>query len=134
MNKKGIMKTLEAMIAIVILLIIIFTIIPKRIDFEEEIPINVKTSQEFILNTLSDNDSLRDCVINNPLCKNNNDMQRFVEDNKPLGYNYDFEICNKADCVVNTLPVDKAVYVNDVFISEGEESPKIFRIWMWELD
>lgn len=134
MNKKGWIKTLEAVIAIILIMGFILIITPKH-EIGEEIPENVKVAQEFILEEVLYNETFRNCVINAKTgsCKKDGgckeDLNNFIAENVPAGYDYECEICISGSCIaLPTETLEKSVYVNNVFIAEG---PRIFRIYFW---
>ena len=135
LNKKGYIKTVEAFIAIIIILIVVFFILPERPKQEFETPPIVESAQNFILNELTYNETARDCVITNRLCENSIVFTSIIESNIPAGYNYTAKICDTTTCVVPT-PIDKDVYVSDIIISSTleEQKPKIVRLWIWSRD
>ena len=64
MVKQGYIRTLEAVIAIVIILLFIFTITPKNITNPSDIPVQVKTAQTYILQSIAEDGSgLRGAVL-----------------------------------------------------------------------
>lgn len=132
MNKKAYMRTVEAVIAIIILIIFIFTVIQRPPKSEHKIPLNVQEAQNAIIKEATLNNSIRNCIITNPLCHNSIIMQNLFQENIPVIYNYTFKICEETTCLANT-PF-KTVYVADVFISSTYEDkkPKILRFWIWE--
>lgn len=135
MDKKGYIKTLEAVVAIVGILVFIYAIIPDRSIQESKVPPVVKSSQEFIINEISTNEKIRDCVINNPLCENSDIIKNAIKNNIPTGFDHAFKICENTNCLTNT-PFDRSVYLTDVFIVSTLENqnPKIVRIWIWRKD
>lgn len=132
MNKRAYMRTVEAVIAIIILIIFIFTVIQKTPQPEHKIPLNVQEAQNAIIKEATINNSIRNCIITNSLCHNSAMMQSLFQENIPPIYNYTFKICEETTCLANT-PF-KTVYVADVFISSTYEDkkPKILRFWIWE--
>ena len=131
-DKKGYIRTIEAIIAIVIILIVIFTLIPKKIEKSAKVPSIVEASQNFILNEIAFNDTIRECIVNNTECENSSILTSIIEKNIPAGYEIAYRICDTSNCVINT-PVDKDVFVNDIFVASTLETqnPKIVRLWTW---
>ena len=132
-NRSGYLRTLEAIIAAVLVLIFIFTLLPRREISSPETPYVVQSSQEFILNQILVNDTLRGCVVSDPLCENSDAMRQLILDNLPPGYTYGFKICDTTNCLISTSP-DKSVFVADVLLSAdlASQNPKVFRLWLWE--
>ena len=58
MDKKGYIKTIEAVIAIMAILIFLFTTFPDRSIKESDTPKIVKSSQEFIVNEILTNEEI----------------------------------------------------------------------------
>ncbi len=134
-GNKGYLRTLEAVIAIIVILLFIYTVTPRNSNVEAGVPSNVQSAQDFIFKELSFNESIRKCVVQTVV---SNDCQGWVnevvENNSPFGYTFDVVICDKTACVSSEPPFDKNVYMSDVFISSSleEQNPKIIRIYMWE--
>jgi hypothetical protein len=132
-NKKAYLRTVEAIIAIIIIVIVSFTLIPRHRIPTPKTPFNVKSSQDFILNEILTNKVLRACVLHDPGCETNNQFKSLFEKNIPMAYNYTYKICDKTNCVVTT-PTDKSIYMNDIIIAPDDigDKPKIVRLWVWE--
>jgi|TARA_Y100000310_G_scaffold225672_1_gene227734 hypothetical protein len=135
MNKKGFAKTLEATIAIILILTFIFYFTPKSLSEDPSIPANVMESQAFILEQISTTPSLRDCLVQSAavgkcetVCLNVSD---FVQDNdnKPFGYTAFCEVCNSANTCAGDLPLNVSLYTDSVFLSG--KFPKVVRIYFW---
>lgn len=131
-DKKGYIRTVEAIIAIVIILIVIFTLIPKKIEKSAKVPSIVEASQNFILKEMTVNETIRECIVNNTECENSTIFKSIIEKNVPAGYEVAYKICDTSNCVTNTS-IDKDVFVNDIFIASTLETqnPKIVRLWTW---
>jgi len=132
MDKKAYIKTLEAVIAIVAILVFVYAIIPDRSIEDPKTPPVVKNAQNFIIKEISSNELIRDCVINNPLCENSDLIKNTISNNIPAGFDHAFKICETTNCLADT-PFDRSVYLTDVFITSTLENqqPKIVRIWIW---
>jgi hypothetical protein len=133
-NKKGYLKTIEAVVAILIILGFIYVITPKQHLPKETTPQSVESAEEFVINQALYNSTYRNCiVINDRAC-----IDALVKKNTPLGYNYQFEMCDTSTSCLQKLniilPIDKSIYSKNVFISQeqGVINPKVFRIYMWE--
>lgn len=129
MVKGAYIKTLEAIIAIVLILTVVFVVIPKPITYEEKVPFNVKNAQEFIIKEIRENAEIRNAVFTNPTDAKNK-ISALIEENLPIGFTYAFEICDTTVCVLENTPLDRNVYMADVMLSNGE--PRIVRIWFWQ--
>src|SRR3989338_11350797 len=125
MNKQGYIRTLEAVIAIVIMMLFIFTVINKPLNSPGKIPPLVEKSQQYILNEISFNDTLRQKVvsadISNPASTSfldaNDTLNDLILANIPPGYTYTFLICDQTTCVTTPPATQTAVYFDDLFIA-----------------
>jgi len=146
-GKKGYLRTVEAVIALVIILIVTFYSIPKeKIDISAT-PNIVDASQDIIKKKILLDESLKASIISDdPDAKKN--IGEILEKNKPVGFIYAFRICDNptclctastADCIkpAGKLPSDAAsnVYMADVFVSAvigGAAKHAVIRFWMWQ--
>lgn len=139
MNKKGFLRTLEAVIAIIIVLGLILFLTPTKIPDVGDVPGSVEEAQKIIVQEISQNATYRKCALDNKdrscigMDYPCNYVEQFVRGNTPSGYDYNCEICDSSvSCVDNLhIPVDKTVYAKDIFIS-GPPS-RVFRVYMWQL-
>ena len=129
-NKKAFMKTLEALIAVVLLLIFVTAIFilntsPKK----EEIPEDIKLSQDSILNKIETDSALRICLTNsNEPC-----IKTMITSSLPPTIEYQINICVNPDpssCAVLQNLADK-VYVRSLIIQE-QGTMAILRLYMWQ--
>ncbi len=138
MNKKGFLRTIEAVIAIIIILGLILFLTPTRVSDVGEVPGTIEEAQKIIIEEISFNETFRDCVLKNKgiscigmdwPCS---DIEIFVRGNTPPGYDFNCEICDSSvSCVENLhVPIDQTVYAKDIFIA-GEPS-RVFRVYLWE--
>lgn len=144
-NKKGYLRTVEAVIALVIILVVISVALPRKINMMDT-PTIVKSSQEIIREEILFDDSLKKCIVDDPVC--NDAIGDVIERNQPIGFDFAFKICSTpASCLCNDNCVKPAannigpddissnVYMADVFVSstiKNEESThKVVRFWMW---
>ncbi|MDD5177886.1 MAG: hypothetical protein PHT54_01215 [Candidatus Nanoarchaeia archaeon] len=156
-NKKGVIKTFEAVLAIVMILLFIYTILPTPTNSNPETPFEVEASFDYILDEILTNSSLRYCVVKVAQCRNMEYMQDLILNGKPTTYEFAYTICDTPTCLcedecvnfkdkekvpgcndlcVNSAswPGEKNVYMGDVFVASYQDSaaePKIFRIWLW---
>ncbi len=136
MFKKGYMKTLEAVIAIILVLVATYTIIPRYVEPKPEQPLAIQDAQRFIVSSISQDDNLRAMLLTNdanaPAA-----LQIKLQENIPLNYDFVCAICPKTSACVLPTPLDKTVYMNDIFVAStiglklSEQNPKIIRFWIW---
>lgn len=152
-NKRGWIRTLEAVIAILLVLGFVAYVYPKGVSYEGIKPQIVESSQSFIMKNILETPVFRSCVLGvsceeNCACEselskqpfacweNDDGVKNLIESNLPAGYDYSCEICSKSvSCI--TLPVisEKDVYTNSIYvsgISDGQSFGKVMRIYFWE--
>jgi hypothetical protein len=138
-NKKGVVKTLEAVIAVVALLAFILIILPEREIPTGEVPAEIETAQQAILDEISLNKNYRDCITIGSAayqgkCQGGclSSVESFVAAKTPAGYQAACEVCNSAiSCVDFGFPVDKSVYTDSVFIA-NKPVTKVLRVYFYE--
>jgi len=135
-SKKAYIRTIEAVIAIVLLLFTSYLIAPKELTNPRETPYVVESAQEYAISQATSNESLRNIIINYDSDTNlaNRSLNGIIENRLPAGYKYSSVICTSPDCV--TLPeLQTSVYMNDVLItgetSTGEQVIRLVRVWFW---
>ena len=142
MFKKGYIRTLEAVIAIVIILLFIFTITPERVTNPKAVPPQVENAQRYILDEVENNQDLRDealAVASDGQCGGDAavapNIDLLVSNNLPPGFAYSCAVCSTTSCVFTPEGVTTSVYVDDVMITPDNiaDGPKIVRIWFWQL-
>jgi len=147
-NKKGYVKTLEAVIAIVGILIFTFSVMPREIPNPNQVPFIVENSQDYIIETLQDS-PYREFILNiteaggkldmsdNSFIAANDTITNLIQSNLPLTYNYEFKICLTTTCLAETPPLGVSVYGDDVMIAglnyDDESKARIVRVWFWPI-
>ncbi len=135
MNKRGYLRTLEAIIAIILLLVVFYTIIPKYVEPKPNPPLAVQDAQRFIISDISNDENLRTTIITST--DPSSAVEATIKRNIPPNYDFICAICTNTSACITTTPFDKVVYMSDVFIASSigpslnEQSPKIVRFWMW---
>lgn len=145
-DKKGFIRTLEAVIAIILILGFIFWITPKVVEFEEKVPENVANAKDFILNQILSEKEYSQCVLEADLgesygkiceealtCDYEDKILDLFE-NIPYGYSYHCEICSKsASCTkLPSEAEDKSIYTGSIFVYKSSSEYRVFRIYIWE--
>ncbi len=141
-NKKGYIKTLEAVIAIIIIIMVGYILIPRPTEPTPEVPPVVKGVQKVIAQSIQFNEQIRNNLTAQTLPKTGlpydllkKDVNDTIAKNSPLGYDYACAICsNPGTCLADYLPLEKSIYMIDVLIASGEkqQNPRIVRIWFWK--
>ena len=148
MDNKGFIKTLEAVISIVLLLgFILFMLSMTKQNEVIAKPYNVKNAQTFILDQVLYDANLRSCVSNvvssgkcsdilDANCKSllTDENSGIIPKNTPPGYGADCEICQNtpASCADVSAGL-KDIYTDARFIGKsGSNDLKVVRIYMFE--
>ncbi len=140
MNKKGFIRTLEAVIAIILLLIFVFWIMPSPNIDESETPAIISAAEDLINHELMTNEELRTAILAaDPTDTSSASyidamtaLTQVIEDRKPYGYEYQAAICADVNCYIDASA--KSVYMNDILISSdmaGNQELRIVRIWFY---
>ena len=137
MEKRGFIRTLEAVIAIILIITVILFLKIRSIPPKEQIPENIEQAQEYILSEVSYNSTFRDCLLKGSTgtCRSEIGCRKqitdFIEKYKPINYDYACEVCETTlSCLNNNIPHDKSVYADSTFL--GSEKSRVFRIYFWE--
>lgn len=143
-NKKGYIKTLEAVIAIIMIITVSYTLIPKSMEKPPEPPLIVQDSMKFVNQKIETDEYTREKIvpyeggINTWVSDEENPFSRltsFVNQSVPIAlYDFSCAVCSSPSlCIINT-PINRNVYTTDVFIASGggERNPKLVRVWLWE--
>jgi len=158
MNKRGFLRTLEAVIAVIIVFLFIYYA-GRSSDKDARFVQGIRSLEESILNDISKNDAFRECIVTTSLADTDTDgkgkgkadvqeigeggrcpdVKKFIEGSLPSRYkdNYAFTVCDPKDlgrCTLPNIP-SKEVYTSAVIISSslsnGQYSPRILRIWLY---
>ena len=138
-NKKAYIRTIEAVIAIVILLFASYMVVPKVISNPKETPYVVESVQNYVLDQVSDNKTLRMLIVNYTIGGSstltaNISLDGIIKQRLPPGYSYSSVICMNPDCVV-LPPLQTSVYMDDALItgkaSNGQQVIRLVRVWFW---
>ena len=126
MSRKGLVKTLEAVIAVLLILGLLVFILPQEKVPTGEVPAEIKSAY-------------RDCITKSnanyhgkcePGCLGQ--IENLVISNAPFGYTGSCEVCDTAlSCAVLQLPADKSVYTDSIFIS-NKPTTKVLRVYFYE--
>jgi hypothetical protein len=132
-NKKGYLRTLEALIAIAILLIFITTaLMINRPETNPSVPDDIRLIQDTIFSKIQANTELRDCLVADDFtCINDTVNSTMIET-----LNFKIQICpgDPNNCILTAdLPGDKTIYSDSIFIQEPEEGSQYatLRLFLW---
>lgn len=135
MNKRGYIKTLEAVISIVGILIFTFGMTPRELSNPNEVPFVVENALKYVMSTISSEESIRQQVFNGDPAGNESIFSLIVA-NVPPGYAYEVQVCSETTCLAQTPPPNVSVYSDDIIIAgtdaSGDAQVYIIRVWMWQ--
>jgi len=127
--KKGFIRSLEAVIAIVVFLIFFYSVMSlplEKLDTLDPIQYSLKVVVERVLY----NETLRQAVLQ----QNDAMLESLLNENIPPAYEHLYLICNQANCVSQQIPFNKEIFVDDVYVTStySIQDPKIFRVYAWK--
>ncbi len=135
MNKKGFIRTLEAIVAIVLIFSFIYFVLPKKAPAFGDVPDSVRVAEDFIVREILYNSDFRDLIFStSDVGQCRADIDEFVREAVPYGYNYACETCSGAQTCIgaDAVPFDRDVYANSVYLIRDQ--PKVLRVYMWTLE
>jgi len=131
-GKKGYMKTLEAVIAVIVVLMVVVISLSFKTSEVDEVPSEIEALQDSIFSSLqNENRSL--------LFSHQGDIPIFLEEEiDGLRFEYEYLVCDDSNCADEVEPAlpQENVYV-DSFIVQGYDSAnnqfdfKLFRLYIW---
>ena len=155
MDKRGFIKTLEAVLAVLIVFIFIYSVGQKE-NTEDSNTKVMRNIQEGLLKGVSQNENFRNCIVTAntaslPLigtgsggdpCLDEN-LKGYITETLPARFTksgnerYKILVCEVDSCTLPSLS-GKYLYTSAVVVSSTFEqgaadsyNPRIFRIWMW---
>lgn len=129
-NKKGFIRIVEAVFAILLLSGFLLFIYVKQADKSNFGDYNYNTERA-ILKEVSENESLRQAVLND----NIQTLKSFVASKLPSIFQYSARICQVNDiCGLETYPGEKDIYADSVLITSTlqDYNPKLFKLFIWK--
>jgi len=131
-TKKGYIKTLEAVIAVILIIAVSYTLISRHVETTPDPPLVLQGTMDFINEKIEFDENLREAIVSSK-SKAKDNVSSIIKENKPMNYDFTCAICSDSSiCFAGNLSLyQKPVYVSDIFIasSKTERSPKIVRIW-----
>ena len=131
-NKKGIIRVLESILAVLILLGVVITLISQQQTTKTDVTGNIYSIQNQILLEISENNSLRTAVIN----EDYKPLECFIESRiNRFSMDFNISICAPENACYCDTPSGKEIYTNDVVIStnitERDFTPKKIILCSW---
>jgi len=146
LNKKGYIRVLESVLAVLIIFAVIFFLSYKVQKQDISIPSVVESSQNFILEVVSINETLRSCIIQ-PYTGNcihadfeygsiecGDIFASTINSNLPRGYEYACEVCRGPLSCLSGEPIPlESVYTKAKFfaVDNEEVKEKVLRLYYW---
>ena len=148
-GNRGFIRTVEAVIAIVLLLGLILFVFNGSNQILSRTPVVVKDANSYIINEFLHNNTFRECFSNAEEGKCNDKLSLvtstsenrkcsdivndFLSKSMPAGYSYECEVCKSSNSCANlNIPEDKSVYPKSGFIySEAKKEERIIRVYIF---
>ena len=136
MVKKAYLRTLEVIIAIVLVIGFLILITPKQTK-SQDVPSIIKESKKFIFNEILSDEELREIILSNSgkKCSELDEtikLIEFIKENTPVGYVFECEICaDQSSCTQLDLPL-KNIYADSLSISDNFGQLTLFRLYFWQ--
>lgn len=137
MSTKGLIRTLEAVIAVLLILALLFFILPEEEIPTGEVPAPVKNAQRFVLEEIALDKNHRNCITADTTFQGKCEekcpqVNSLILQSVPFGYRATCEICNTAlSCAALNLPAEKSIYTDSIFISRKPVN-KVVRVYYYE--
>jgi len=129
-GKKGYMKTLEAIIAVVVVLMVVVISLSFRTPEVYGVPPKVEAMQDSIFDSLQNEN--RSCVIS----EDGSCIGTILSEVIDIRFDSDYVICSEPGCVGEPVPEPQVdnVYVDSFVIQEHDGSNfdfRLFRLYIW---
>lgn len=157
MNKKGFIRTLESVMAIVLLLGLVLFIFDDDVEEIKKRPEVVENANNFITNEILHDVNLRNCFLqvssgSEGSCVEKvssigvgsssfdcrNEIKKLLDTSTPPGYSYKCEVCRAArSCATFTPPIPegKSIYPKSAFlylVGDNGDEVRVVRIYLFE--
>ncbi len=134
MDKNGYIRTLEAVVAILMIFVFIFTVLPRSQPRAATDPSEIRLLQDAILNQIESNSTYRNFVLNDDKTAIDvyvTDTLKFVGD---YGHILNIQDVDNSIVQPNGLPTDKDVYAGSVVVGSNltKYNPKLVTIYIWD--
>jgi len=131
MNNKAFIRIVEAVIAILIISAVVLIIASnnvQRVDISEE----VYDKQRYILDVISNNESMRSEIINDKT----DSIDLFISKNIPSSWAFTTNLCGVEEVCNQNTPNDRDLYVSETIISANltdypDTELKKLRFFIW---
>ena len=118
MDKKAFLKTLEATIAIIIMLGFLVVLLPRITEKETAIPADISLVQEKVLREIEFNNTLRNEILSgsNPDASSYPITFNFINSTIPPTLDFTISVCIDSSCPIPPLP-EKTVYAKNLIVA-----------------
>ena len=131
MDKGAFIRIVESVIGILIIMTVVLIIASnksQRVDISEE----VYEKQKYILNVITNNESMRSEIINNKT----ESVNLFILKNIPNSWDFTTNICEVEEVCNQDTPNDRDIYVSETIISANltnypDTELKKLRFFIW---
>jgi len=133
MNKKGWLRIVEAILAILIILGTVLIIMSKQSP-QGEVSGQIYERQRQILDIISKDNNIRETIITTTEYENNALVNNAIKRLIPRSWNYSTNICNLQEVCPNPGGyLDKDVYATEILITStlSNYNPKKLRFFVW---
>ncbi|MBR9682447.1 MAG: hypothetical protein GOV02_02120 [Candidatus Aenigmarchaeota archaeon] len=121
---KGFIKTLEASLAVLLILATVIMLYDAPVSYPEK---DFSIIGDYCLDKIYDEGNLRNYAMK--------DLESEIEDELDdcmPGINHKVEICSSVDCSTSGLPDSTVVLVSRLISGDNyEREPKLVNVWMW---
>ncbi len=127
--KKGFIRSLEAVIAIVLFLLVFYTFLWSPVAQTTTID-PVQYSLQAVAGRVLYNETLRQDVLSGDYIS----LDGLLAENLPQTYSYSYVVCHQANCIAEQIPPNKEIFKEDVYITStySSVSPAILRMYAWK--
>jgi len=129
MNKRGWLRIVEAVIAILIIIGSVLVILSRQ-GTQSNVENEIYQKQKQVLDMISENNSLRGDILIGDNSEVNNAIKNFI----PTSWDYSTNICEPTEVCPNPIGIyDKEVYVSEKLITSTltENNPKKLKLFVW---
>ena len=130
MNKKAYQKTMEAVIAVIILMIFIHQVVPRGLPDEAGVPSDIELLQDTIFNGIKTNETLRSYALNGEVEKLN-EYVGYISRN----ITYSNITITNLDGNLGRVSIaeNKTVYAKSMIVGANLNiySPKLLMLYLW---
>lgn len=121
---KGVLHTLEAVIAVMIILLGVGFIYPLR----EKVELSAADVGYKCLSSLDQEGLLKYYVSNDMTSSLNNSLRNCIT----LGIDFNFKMCDSAVCNPDSIPDDKEIFFSSYLVSGYETyDSRLVNVWLW---